>query len=313
MGEFITKNGDGSSVVLPTNRHHSEIDVPRFGFADISIAEDADGPMKDQQSELSQNIDEEQGNCNEPEPMPVLNLKVPNKVNRVMQEEESDPSENESPIPIKRASVFGNYHIGKAMSHDIDTMTDKTIRKMSGTVGEGNRASHFMRLAIADALLAPIMKRKHRDARRKSSLLIEWSEKRGNRMSIDRVSYEDDDDGEDIEPDDRKSVEWREAIERCIGHPLPQVLMLLVTVYALCGEDLKLLFFPPEDDVVFMWLNVAALIIFSVELALTAYARKDYFGSLIFWLDVISTVSILTDIEPVWSSFAAADSSDGVD
>lgn len=124
-----------------------------------------------------------------------------------MQEEESDfdSSENESPIPIKRASVFGNYHIGKAMSHDIDTMTDKTIKKMSGTVGEGSRASHFMRLAIADALLAPIMKRKHRDARRKSSLLIEWSEKRGNRMSIDRISYTGDDDSDDFEPGNSKS------------------------------------------------------------------------------------------------------------
>jgi hypothetical protein len=89
--------------------------------------------------------------------------------------------------------------------------------------------------------------------------------------------------------------------------------MLLVTVYALCGEDLKLLFFPPEDDLVFMWLNVVALIIFSVELVLTAYAKKDYFGSLIFWLDIISTISILTDIEPVWSLFVAADSSDGVE
>ena len=55
MGEFITKNGDGSSVVLPTNHHHSEIDVPRFGFANISIVEDANGPVSDFQSDLNIN------------------------------------------------------------------------------------------------------------------------------------------------------------------------------------------------------------------------------------------------------------------
>jgi hypothetical protein len=82
MGEFITKNGDGSSHVLPTNHHHSEIDVPRFGFGNISIVEDADGPVRDFQSDLS--INEEQGNCIEPEPTPMLNLKIPNKLNQVM-------------------------------------------------------------------------------------------------------------------------------------------------------------------------------------------------------------------------------------
>ena len=54
--------------------------------------------MKDQQSEKSPNIDEEQGNCNEPEPMPPLNLKVPNKVNRVMQEEESDSDDDQTHV-----------------------------------------------------------------------------------------------------------------------------------------------------------------------------------------------------------------------
>ena len=51
-----------------------------------------------------------------------------------------------------------------------------------------------------------------------------------------------------------------------------------------------------------MYLNIVTMSIFSIELVLNCYARKDYFNSFFFWLDLISTLSVLTDIEPVWSA-----------
>jgi hypothetical protein len=78
--------------------------------------------------------------------------------------------------------------------------------------------------------------------------------------------------------------------------------MLIITIYALIGEDLRLLYFRQESDTTFMNLNIATLSIFSLEICLSCFAKKDYFNSFFFWLDIISTVSIVTDIEPVWAA-----------
>lgn len=90
--------------------------------------------------------------------------------------------------------------------------------------------------------------------------------------------------------------------------------MLFVTVYALCGEDVRLLFFGIDADDIFMYLNIASLAIFSVELVLACFSKKGYFGSFFFWLDIVSTLSILTDIEPVWAAVTnTGDSTEGTD
>lgn len=76
--------------------------------------------------------------------------------------------------------------------------------------------------------------------------------------------------------------------------------MFLVTLYALIGDDIKLISFDKSADEVFMWLNIAAIILFTIELILSSIGTEKYFGSFFFWLDLISTISILTDIEPLW-------------
>lgn len=40
--------------------------------------------------------------------------------------------------------------------------------------------------------------------------------------------------------------------------------------------------------------------LFAIELVLTSIAKPDYFNSFYFWLDVVSTLSLLTDIGWVW-------------
>lgn len=76
--------------------------------------------------------------------------------------------------------------------------------------------------------------------------------------------------------------------------------MLVVTIYALIGDDIRLLAFEKNADVVFLWLNVVTLSLFTIELMLSSISIKDYFGSFFFWLDLISTISIVLDIEPIF-------------
>ena len=77
--------------------------------------------------------------------------------------------------------------------------------------------------------------------------------------------------------------------------------MLLVTIYALIGDDIRILAFNKDHDPVFLALNIVALSLFLIELLFSSIGVNDYFGSFFFWLDLLSTLSIITDIEPLWS------------
>jgi len=76
--------------------------------------------------------------------------------------------------------------------------------------------------------------------------------------------------------------------------------MFFFTFYALLGDDLRLLLFNKDSDNFFMNWNILTMVLFGTELILSSFAIKDYFLSIYFWLDFISTISIITDIEPIW-------------
>ena len=118
-----------------------------------------------------------------------------------------------------------------------------------------------------------------------------------------KKAEEDKYDEEDENPDSLKKqktkveeISKRKLIGKFINHWAVQIFMLLVTVYALIGDDIRILAFEKEADEVFIWLNVAALSLFSLELILSSIGMDKYFGSFFFWLDLISTLSIVLDI-----------------
>ena len=78
--------------------------------------------------------------------------------------------------------------------------------------------------------------------------------------------------------------------------------MACVTLYALFGDDFRLAFYTKPTDNTFYSLTTASLILFTVEIVLSCIAIESYFNSFYFWLDVISTVSLITDIGWIWDS-----------
>jgi len=75
--------------------------------------------------------------------------------------------------------------------------------------------------------------------------------------------------------------------------------MTIVTLYALLGDDLRLLLFPIGADPTFLGLTIFAMFLFTAELILSSIGYLGYFKSFFFWLDLISTISLLSDIEPL--------------
>lgn len=82
--------------------------------------------------------------------------------------------------------------------------------------------------------------------------------------------------------------------------------MFLVTLYALLGDDIRLLAFPKSLDDTFIQLTIASLFLFLIELTLASIGQPDYLGSFFFWLDLISTLSIITDIPPIMDAMTGA-------
>jgi hypothetical protein len=72
--------------------------------------------------------------------------------------------------------------------------------------------------------------------------------------------------------------------------------MTIVTLYALFGDDCRQLMSPKSGDEIFWSLTVIAMFLFAMELVLASFAQKDYFLGFYFWLDLIATVSLFTDI-----------------
>lgn len=85
-------------------------------------------------------------------------------------------------------------------------------------------------------------------------------------------------------------------INKILDNHIYIIFMTIVTLYALFGDDLRLLFSPKKGDPVFWGLSVAAMSLFLIELILASFAQKDYFLGFYFWLDLIATVSLITDI-----------------
>lgn len=84
--------------------------------------------------------------------------------------------------------------------------------------------------------------------------------------------------------------------------------MMAVTLYALFGDDIKLAFCPKSSDSVFNVITLCAMALFTIEVILCSVTNPGYFNSFYFYLDIISTLTLLMDI--TWISESVIDQED---
>ena len=89
--------------------------------------------------------------------------------------------------------------------------------------------------------------------------------------------------------------------------------MTVVTIYALLGDDLKLLTTTKSADSTFTVLTSISLVLFLLELIFASIGKEGYANSFFFWLDLVSTLSLITDIEPIWSKIIGTPDTDSVE
>jgi hypothetical protein len=94
----------------------------------------------------------------------------------------------------------------------------------------------------------------------------------------------------------KDTTTMRVKAEKFLGGWTFQGLMTIITIYSLFGDDVRQMAFTGQSDYIFYILSTISLGAFSLEIVLQSILREDYWLGFYFWLDLISTVSLLTDI-----------------
>ncbi|RHY11958.1 hypothetical protein DYB30_011183 [Aphanomyces astaci] len=84
----------------------------------------------------------------------------------------------------------------------------------------------------------------------------------------------------------------------------------VMTIFALFADDMRIGGFTTEADSAFYVLLLLVFVGFSLEMIANVYARPGYFNrgvSFTFWMDLISTLSILSDVEWVMNLIVPED------
>jgi len=99
------------------------------------------------------------------------------------------------------------------------------------------------------------------------------------------------------------------TLEKILDHWSIQTLLTLMTVYALIGDDIRVLSTSKPADAIFYGVTFGSLIIFTIEIIVQSICKEGYFLGFFFWLDLISTISLIMDIGWIWNPIMGIDES----
>lgn len=71
---------------------------------------------------------------------------------------------------------------------------------------------------------------------------------------------------------------------------------VVLTFFALAGDDVRLLGFEKSADFVFDCITILCISFFAMEVVLSCIGKSDYFWGFFFWLDTIATVTLAMDL-----------------
>eukprot|EP00929_Paragymnodinium_shiwhaense_P098028 TRINITY_DN5958_c0_g1_i1.p1 TRINITY_DN5958_c0_g1~~TRINITY_DN5958_c0_g1_i1.p1 ORF type:complete len:1309 (-),score=280.11 TRINITY_DN5958_c0_g1_i1:138-4064(-) len=98
---------------------------------------------------------------------------------------------------------------------------------------------------------------------------------------------------------DRAQRWWVKKANAIVGSTWFSALTTLLTIYALIGDDFRLMLTSLAADVFFDLMTGLCLLVFSVEIVLSCIGKSDYICGFFFWLDAVSTVTLVLDITTV--------------
>lgn len=90
------------------------------------------------------------------------------------------------------------------------------------------------------------------------------------------------------------------SVNKLLENKIYIFIMTMLTLYALFGDDARLMLTPKDADPAFYILTAISMVLFAIEVFLASLAQEGYFLGFYFWLDFIATISLVSDIGWVW-------------
>ena len=78
-----------------------------------------------------------------------------------------------------------------------------------------------------------------------------------------------------------------------------QIIINFFTIFALFADDFRILALPNSGDDIFDAFIILCIVIFLIEIFLSVFVKINYNFSFFFWLDIISTVTLIFDLQSV--------------
>ena len=104
---------------------------------------------------------------------------------------------------------------------------------------------------------------------------------------------------------------WKIHLRKLLDHIYWTLWMTILTIYALFGDDLRMLAFTKKVDDRFNSISILCLFFFALELILGTLCKQEYVLSFYFWLDFIAMVSLIPDIGWIWNPLTGQNDEEG--
>jgi hypothetical protein len=98
----------------------------------------------------------------------------------------------------------------------------------------------------------------------------------------------------------KQRAKWRIRLEKFLENYVVVGFMSVVTVYTLFFDDIRSAAFSMEQDNAFWTVTLICMALFLVEIILSSVSREVYFLTFFFWLDLVSTISMIPDVGFIW-------------
>lgn len=89
----------------------------------------------------------------------------------------------------------------------------------------------------------------------------------------------------------------RTLVREIVEGKVVTLLMSIITVFALFGDDIRLWFTSKEADPYFFGGLAISFLLFTTEILINSCVVDDFKYSFFFWLDIIATLSLIPDIQ----------------
>jgi len=92
---------------------------------------------------------------------------------------------------------------------------------------------------------------------------------------------------------------YKNKVKLILDDNIELSIMCFVTIFALFGVDLKILFLNPNHDQIFNYFLITATALFFIELFLSIWAKDGYLKSFFFFLDLFASISMIFEIDTI--------------